>query len=312
MTAPARTVFLGSGEFAVAPATALLAQPAVDLAAVVTAPPRAAGRRSELRPTPVARWAAERGLPTLTPERLRDPAAVAALAELRPDLLVLADYGQLVPAAVLELPPHGALNLHPSLLPRHRGAAPVAAAILAGDAETGVSLMVMDEGLDSGPLIAQRVLVLGGDETAPELEATLAQLAANLLAETLEPWLTGELSAMPQPAAGTTMTRPLRRQDGRLDPSRPAVALERQVRAFQPWPGSFVELDDGHLIVWRAAVAGPANRAPAAVGAGPVGTVVDEADTPALLTTDGALLLLEVQPAGGRRMAGADWLRGRR
>ena len=312
VTAPARTVFLGSGEFAVAPAAALLAQPAVDLAAVVTAPPRSAGRHRELRPTPVARWAGERGLKTLTPDRLRDPAAVAALVELRPDLLVLADYGQLVPASVLELPAHGALNLHPSMLPRHRGAAPIPAAILAGDSETGVSLMLMDEGLDSGPVVAQRVLPLRGAETAPQLEATLAQVAAELLAEALEPWLRGELVAMPQPAEGATMTRPLRRQDGRLDPSRPAAELERQVRAFQPWPGSFVELDEGRLIVWRAAVAGPASLAASAAAAREVGAIVDEAGTPALMTTDGSLLLLEVQPAGGRRMSGADWLRGRR
>ena len=165
---------------------------------------------------------------------------------------MLADYGRLIPPAVLDLPRHGALNLHPSLLPRHRGAVPVPAAILAGDATTGVTLMRMDAGLDTGPILAQRSVDLDGTEVAPALEARLAALAADLLEETLPDWLAGTLQARPQPVEGATLTRPLRRADGWLDPARPAVELERQVRAYQPWPGSFVEADGERLVVWRA------------------------------------------------------------
>lgn len=295
MTERARTVFLGSGDFAVAPAQALFAHPAVNLLAAVTAPPRPAGRRRIERPTPVAEWAAGRGVPTLTPSRLRSPDSIAALAHLAPDLLVLADYGQLVPSALLELPPHGALNLHPSLLPRHRGAAPIPAAIRAGDRQTGVTLMLMDAGLDSGPIVAQRTVPLIGNEVAPGLEEQLSGVAAALLTDTLGAWLERRIEPRPQPAEGVTMTRPLRREDGLLDPGRPAVELERQVRAFQPWPGSYIDLGGERVIVWRA-------RSVAELAA----------DAPGFATVDGFLELLEVQPAGGKRMSGAEYARGRR
>ena len=178
---------------------------------------------------------------------------------LDPGLIVLADYGRLVPSAVLDLPRHGALNLHPSLLPRHRGASPIPAAILEGDAETGVTLMRMDEGLDTGPIVATRRVALGGDETAPELEGLLAELGAELLVATLPAWVAGRIDATPQAESGATLTRPLRRDDGRLDAASSAARLARQVRAYQPWPGSF--LDDGptRLIVWRASAHGPSD-----------------------------------------------------
>jgi methionyl-tRNA formyltransferase len=248
---------------------------------------------------------------------------------LKPALIVLADYGRIIPPAVLDLPRHGALNLHPSLLPRHRGAVPVPAAILAGDAETGVTLMRMDEGLDTGPILAQRSVVLDGSEVTPELEARLAGMAADLLLEVLPDWLAGTLQARSQPETGATLTRPLRRSDGRLDPERSAVELERQVRAYQPWPGSFVETGGERLIVWRAAVLGaapgvdatPGHGAPgvtaAEKGAGlrpvdAVGSLVVVGDSLALRTRQGLLRLDEVQPAGKRRMSGAEYCRGRR
>ena len=171
---------------------------------------------------------------------------MAETLALEPELAVLADYGQLVPAPILELP-HGALNLHPSLLPRHRGATPIPATILAGDATTGVTLMRMDAGLDTGPIVAQERRRLDGDETAAELEADLAERAAGLLTRSLDPYLAGELIPHPQPDEGATLTRPLRRDDGRMDPTRPAVDLERQVRAYQPWPGSYLVTPAGRL-----------------------------------------------------------------
>lgn len=295
----ARTVFIGSGGFGRESLWRLADHPDVELVGVVTAPPKAAGRGGRTTVTPIhdaARHLEVR--PILTPPRLRDQAALAEIMALEPDLVVLADYGQIVPSALLDLR-HGALNLHPSLLPRHRGATPIPAAILAGDTETGVTLMRMDAGLDTGPIVAQTRVALGGDETTPLLEETLEVEADGLLTRYLGPWLRGKISATPQPEKGATLTRPLRREDGRLDPHRPVLDLERQVRAYQPWPGSYVETDLGRLVVWRAEIApdGP-----------PAGTFDEEG----IGTGDGARLRLrEVQPAGGNRMSWDAFVRGR-
>lgn len=312
--APTRTIFLGSGGFGEPSLRALAAMPAVDLVGVVTAPARPAGRTGAARRTPIADLAAQLDLgPVLTPDRLRSAAAIATILALRPELAILADFGQIVPAELLDLP-SGALNLHPSLLPRHRGATPIPAAILAGDAETGVSLFRMDAGLDTGPVLATRSYRLRGAETAPDLEATLAQLAAELLTAALPTWLAGRLEASPQGAAGASLTRPLIRDDGRLDPARPAVLLERQVRAFQPWPGSFLDTPIGRLVVWSAELAPtpgpPDTEAETGLPSGP-GTIVARGTLLDLVTVDGRLRLLEVQPAGGRRMLASELLRGR-
>ena len=298
-----RTVFLGSGRFAQPILGRLAAHPSVEVVGVVTTPPRPTGRRQIETPTPVEITARELGLEVMTPPRLRDLAAIADILGLEPTLLVLADYGQIVPDELLEAP-DGALNLHPSLLPRHRGATPIPAAILAGDSETGVSLMRMDEGLDTGPLIAIERVSLAGDETAPALEARLAIVAAGLLARSLDPWLIGDLPALPQANVGATLTRPLRREDGRLDAALPAELLERRIRAHLPWPGSFIETDDGRLVVLsgRLAASDADDRE---------GTIVPDEQGLALATADGRLILDEVQPAGGRPMTGEAFLRGR-
>jgi methionyl-tRNA formyltransferase len=296
---PARTVFIGSGAFAAPILAATAEHPAIKLAGIVTAPPRAAGRKLGIAPTPVAAQATTLdAVPVLTPERLRDPEAISHILALKPQLIVLADYGQLVPPELLAIG-RGALNLHPSMLPRHRGATPVPATILAGDRATGVTLMRMDEGLDTGPIVAQAGTPVEPDETAPELEARLASMAADLLTSSLEPWLRGELEEHDQPPFGATLTRPLRREDGRLDPALPATELERQVRAYQPWPGSFVETRNGRLTVWSAT--------PTASEHLPAGRFSPRG----LATGDGTLLLREVQPAGGRRMPWVEYLRGR-
>jgi methionyl-tRNA formyltransferase len=300
-----RTVFLGSGVFAAPALRRLAAHPDVDLVGVITAPPRPVGRSQALTATPVGALCEELGLrPVLTPIRLRAPEAIAEILALAPGLAVLADYGQIVPPALLDLP-HGALNLHPSALPRWRGAAPIPATILAGDASTAVTLMRMDAGLDTGPIVARVDVPLAGDERAPDLEARLAEIAAELLERSLGPWLRGDLAAEPQPAAGIALTRPMRREDGRLDPGRPAAALERQVRAYLPWPGTYLELDDERLIVTGSSVA------QSQAGDRP-GAIVRDGRRPALATSDGRLVLERVTPQGRRPMSGEDWLRGRR
>ncbi len=300
-----RTVYLGSGSFGLPALRQLAAHPRIHLVGVVTAPARPVGRHHVLTGTPVALLAAELGIPTvLTPERLRAPEAIAEVLALEPALAVLADYGQIVPPALLDLL-HGALNLHPSLLPRWRGASPIPATIAAGDAETAVTLMRMDAGLDTGPLVAQEPVALDGGETAPALEERLAELAANLLDRSLGPWLDGALPAVPQSSDGVILTRQLRREDGLLDPARTAAELERLVRAYQPWPSTYLELDGERLVITTARVA-PAQ--PTDVP----GRLVHEGDLPALATADGRLALLAVTPPGKRPMPGADWLRGQR
>jgi methionyl-tRNA formyltransferase len=304
---PVRVVFFGSGSFAVPILDALVNLAGVAVVGVVSAPDRPAGRGREPSSVPVVRRAREVGLSLLQPPRVRVPEAIAAIRELRPDVGVLADYGQLVPGAILDTPPRGILNVHPSLLPRHRGASPIPATILAGDRAAGVTLILMDAGLDTGPVVASLSWPLAGAETGPALEAEAARRGAALLRRSFGLWMDGVLEARPQAAEGVTLTRPLRREDGRLDPRRSALELERQVRAYQPWPGSFLETGGGRLIVWRAAV----GVAEAEDGPGSVGRLVTDGDGIALVTADSRLRLIEVQPAGRRRMSAAEFRRGR-
>jgi methionyl-tRNA formyltransferase len=301
--APARVLFLGSGGFAVPILYRLGHLPELEVVGVVSTQARPAGRKGMLKPVPVAVAATARGVPLMTPPHVRDPRAIEAIRELRPDLGVLADFGQIVPQALLDVFPHGVLNVHPSLLPRHRGATPIPATILAGDDEAGVTLIEMDAGLDTGPVVASERWPLEGTETASELEARAAGVGARLVSRFAGPWLRDEVEATPQDAEGVTMTRPLRREDGRLDVRLTADALDRRIRAYQPWPGSFLETPAGRLVIWRASVGEPtAKTTPGTIGPGPLLEVA---------TSDRWLRLDEVQPAGGRRMPGDAWLRGR-
>lgn len=299
----ARTIFFGSGGFAVPILNSIADHPRVELVAVVTAPDKPAGRSRELTSTPVARRASEIGVGLLQPARLRGADAVARIAALEPDLGVLADYGQIVPRAILDLPRHGILNVHPSMLPRHRGATPIQTAIAEGDPRIGVTIIRMDDGIDTGPIVATVGWGLTGSERAPDLEAFAAEQAADLLQRRLGPWIDGGLPARPQADAEASVTRMLRREDGRLDLARPAVELERRVRAYVPWPGSFFDTQAGRVVVLGA------RKAPAEPGDQP-GHLVEHEDRLALTTADGRLVLDEVQLSGRRAMPGPAFLRG--
>jgi methionyl-tRNA formyltransferase len=301
---PVRTVFFGSGGFALPILEALVGAPDVQVVAVVTAPDRPAGRGGDLSATPVARRARELGLPLLQPARIRDAEAIAAVAAVQPALGILADYGRIIPRAVLDIPTHGILNVHPSLLPRHRGATPIPAAILAGDAETGVTLIQMDTGLDTGPILAVERWPLLGTEAAPEIAARAAGVGARLVLQSLAGWLAGSLAADPQDDTAATLTRPLRREDGRLDATCPARDLERVVRAYRPWPGAFLDTAIGRLAVVAAAVA-PSEAADLP------GRLIRDGDGLVLGTAEGRLRLVVVRLAGSRELAAAEFLRGR-
>lgn len=300
-----RTIFMGSPDFAV-PALRALARAGYPLAGVVTQPDRPAGRGNALTPPPVKGVALELGLEVLQPEKLHTPEAMQQLQAWKPDLIVVAAFGQILRREVLTLPRYGCVNIHASLLPRHRGAAPIQAALLAGDEETGVTIMLMDEGIDTGPILARRAVPIARDETGGSLFEKLSVLGAELLLETLPGYLSGDIRPQPQPTEGATYARMLKKEDGRLDFNRPAIALERQIRAFQPWPGAFLEWQGAPLKVHRASIL----YQPGISGQAGQRVVVN--GLPAVVTTDGILLLEEVQPPGKGRMSGKAFLAGGR
>jgi methionyl-tRNA formyltransferase len=297
-----RVVFMGSPEFAL-PVLKMLAQN-YELAGVLTQPDRASGRGRALKAPAVKSLALELNLPVMQPEKLRAPEAMAQLAEWKPDLIVVAAFGQILKKDVLELPRHGCVNVHASLLPRWRGAAPVNAAILAGDPETGVTIMKMDAGLDTGPMLSKSAIRILPDDTTGSVLDRLALLGADLLMETLPDYLSGKLMPQPQPEEGATYAPMLKKEDGLLDFSRPAAELERRVRAMNPWPGAWFEWNGDVLKVARASVHEARGRE---IGGR---FIVD--GRPAVMTTENALLLEEVQPSGRKLMPGKSFLAGAR
>jgi methionyl-tRNA formyltransferase len=289
-----RIAFMGTPDFARVALDALV-DAGHEVAAVYTQPPRPANR-GRLTPTPVHLRADALGLPVRTPERLKDAQDQAAFAALDLDVAVVAAYGLLLPQPILDAPQRGCLNIHASLLPRWRGAAPIQRAILAGDADTGVTIMQMEKGLDTGPMLkVGRMPIVR--ETAGELTASLAGLGARLMVETLAAL---PLPATPQPEDGVTYAHKIDKAEARIDWARPAIELDRLVRAMQPSPGAFLESGGSRV---KLIAAEPAE------GMGTPGTLLLDA---CVATGDGALRLLTVQPEGRPRMPAADWLRGRR
>jgi len=300
-----RILFAGTPDFAVTPLQALCAGGFRPLA-VLTQPDRPAGRGRALQASPVKQAAAAAGIPVLQPVSLRDPAASEALRDLQPDLLIVVAYGLILPQPVLDIPRYGCWNIHASLLPRWRGAAPIQRAIEAGDRETGVCIMQMDAGLDTGPVITRRVVPLDGSETGGSLHDRLAEEGSAALLTCVERLARGERpAATPQPDSGVTYAAKLDKAEAQIDWRQPAAVLERRVRAFDPWPIAWCTVGAERTRVWRAA-AGPGR------GDARPGTVLAAHRSGIEVATgEGVLTLLELQPPGGRRMSVADYLNSR-
>lgn len=301
----ARIIFMGTPEFAVPTLSRLIAD-GHDIV-VVTQPDRPAGRGRTLEAPPVKRVALQHNLPVLQPESVNTPEVAAYLADIRPDVGVVAAFGQLLGRRILSIPQRGYLNVHASLLPRHRGASPIAAAILAGDQETGVTIMLIDEGLDTGPILAQAACPIDPAETAASLERKLATLGADLLSTTLPRWLAGAIEPQPQDDSQATIAARVQKSDGRVDWNLPAEMLWRMSRAYDPWPGLFTFAGDHRVNLWkvRPLVDWRGDELP--------GEIITDYDEELVVATGrGALILEEVQLAGKKRISGRDFRRGQR
>ena len=295
-----RILFYGTPAFAIPTLQALLLD-GREVVGVVTQPDRPAGRGRRERPSPVKEVALRHRLPVLQPDRLREPEWPERLAPLAPDVAVVVAFGQILPPPVLAVPARGSINVHASLLPRYRGAAPIAWALIRGERETGITTFQMDAGMDTGGILLQRATPIDPEETAGELGARLATLGAEVLLETLG--ALDHLTPRPQAHDQATLARRLRKQDGHLDWTDPASDLAARVRGVNPWPGAVTTTPVGRLLVWRAR---------AVPGAGPPGVLVETGGTLAVGTGAGLLLPVEVQPENRRAMAWEAFLRGAR
>ncbi len=293
-----RIAFMGTPDFAV-PALHALRQAGHEIAAVYCQPPRPAGRGQRQRPCPVQAWAEDHGVSVQTPVSLKAPAAQQTFRDLVLDAAVVAAYGLILPKPILEAPRLGCLNIHASLLPRWRGAAPIHRALLAGDRETGICIMQMDEGLDTGPVLLAERLAITADMTAAVLHDALSALGAKLIVEALQGLADGTLEATPQPEQGVTYAAKLTREEGRLDWTESAAALERRIRAFTPWPGAWCEVAGARVKLLAAQVVD---------GDGDPGTVLDNALT--IACGERALRPLRLQREGRKDMDAETFLRG--
>jgi methionyl-tRNA formyltransferase len=321
-----RIIFLGTAELSCASLQALAGNPQFQIAAVVTQPDRPKGRDLKPQPSPVKSLALRLGLPVLQPERARDEKFIAGLRALQPDLIIAVAYGQILPPAILDLPRHGCLNVHTSLLPKYRGAAPIQWAIANGDTETGVTIMKMDVGLDTGDIIAMRRTPIQPEDNSATLHDRLAQLGAELLVQTIPDYVAGKIQPRPQPAAGASHAAKIKKEDGRIDWNRPAREIWNRLRAFTPWPGAFTFLRSAEhqlgvnlptpkraesvlgapkpqlLKIWKVEIVERSGRAGEILSADKTGIVVG--------CGEHALRILELQREGGRRMSAAEFLAG--
>lgn len=295
---PLRLIYMGTPGFAV-PALKTLIAAGHDIVCVYSQPPRRAGRGQKARPSPVQAFADDKGIPVRTPKSLRDPEEQAAFAALDADAAVVAAYGLILPPAILEAPRFGCLNIHASLLPRWRGAAPIQRAILAGDTQSGVTIMQMDEGLDTGGVLLSEAVPITMETTASNLHDALAARGGPLVVEALDGLAAGTLKATPQPETGVTYAEKLSRDEGRLDWTRPAPYLARAVRAFTPWPGAWFEHDGARIKILEACVES---------GSATPGTIIDDRLT--IACSEGALRLLTVQRSGRAAVDAESFLRG--
>jgi methionyl-tRNA formyltransferase len=296
-----RIVFAGTPEFAALALRALIAA-GHDIALVLTQPDRPAGRGMKLQASPVKAVALKHGLPVSQPERLKDEAARRPIVEAAPEVMVVAAYGIILPQAVLDIARLGCVNIHASLLPRWRGAAPIQRAIEAGDAETGITLMRMEAGLDTGPILARAPLAIAADETAGSLHDRLAELGAREIVAWLPRLAAGEVAAAPQDERLATYAAKIGKADARIDWRRSAAEIDRQARAFNPFPGAWTELAGEPLKVWRTRPVAGRGEPGSVLAVGPAGITV--------ACGDAALVLLELQRAGGRRLEAAAFLAG--
>ena len=295
-------VFMGSPEFAIPSLNALAANHELDLVGIFTQPDRPAGRGRKIRSSPVKLRCRELEVRFYQPDSLKSPESISTLEILNTELIVVAAYGLILPQEFLDLPKFGSINVHASLLPRWRGAAPIQAAIHAGDSDTGVTIMKMDPGLDTGPILSQRSISILSSDTGGLLSERLADLGALLLIETISGYISGEIQPYEQDENKATYAPMLKKSDGRLDFLRPAIELERQIRAFNPWPSSYFEWGNKRIRIHKADALSDDTLEPGVVG------MID--DVPAIGANPGTLLLQIVQPAGRKEMPGEDFLRG--
>lgn len=312
---PLRLVFMGTPALAAHILERLIAASGADfiVAGVVTRPDRPRKRGLKLEPSEVGAAAARAGLPTLKPTRIRTPEFLAELKSLAPDLLIVAAYGRILPNQVLAAPRLMPINVHASLLPRHRGAAPIEGAILAGDSESGVTIMRVIERMDAGPILLQRAIPIAPDETQATLKEKLAELGAQALLEAIAHLRAGPMLETPQDESLASYTAPIHKENAVIDWSGSAVEIERMVRAYDPWPVARTTFDGEELLIWRAhVVTGSTDGAPVIGGEASPGTITSLKPDPVVKCGAGSLVLIEVQAPARRRMPAADFLRGRR